>query len=415
MKKKSFFGRLLQKNYALFIFAVLISMIVWVYMSFSSPNTDATYTISDVPIRVDLSEDAVKEGLEVFTTSTPKATVKVSGTRTVIGSVTENDLTVAAAAGSITSAGTFSLDVNANKRSALGNFTISSYSPTKLSVTVDYRKSSEFLIDKTGVEFELEEGYFGSVTLPYSTITVSGPQTEVLSISKVIAEAKVPGKLKADKEVDAKVVLKDEVGDEISSDLLELSFTTVKAKIEVLPEKTVPVEPVYVNKPEGLDMTGEYLTISPGELRLAAAEDVLDGVTSVKLEAIDFSTLNNVKHKKKLSISIPDGCKNLSGTTTADVTLDFSGFASKTLTVEQITLPQGYSGEVNTKSIEVTVIGPKDDVDKLTASQVSAVVDTSGSSGSTGSVEMPVTIAFKNVDTCWAYEAYQVNVSLTKK
>ena len=415
MKKMSFFGRLLQKNYALFIFAVLISMIVWVYMSFSSPNTDATYTISDVPIRVDLSEDAVKEGLEVFTTSTPKATVKVSGTRTVIGSVTENDLTVAAAAGSITSAGTFSLDVNANKRSALGNFTISSYSPTKLSVTVDYRKSSEFLIDKTGVEFELEEGYFGSVTLPYSTITVSGPQTEVLSISKVIAEAKVPGKLKADKEVDAKVVLKDEVGDEISSDLLELSFTTVKAKIEVLPEKTVPVEPVYVNKPEGLDMTGKYLTISPKELRLAAAEDVLDGVTSVKLEAIDFSTLNNVKHKKKLSISIPDGCKNLSGTTTADVTLDFSGFASKTLTVEQITLPQGYSGEVNTKSIEVTVIGPKDDVDKLPASQVSAVVDTSGSSGSTGSVEMPVTIAFKDVDTCWAYGAYQVNVSLTKK
>ena len=92
MKKQTFFGRWMQNSYLLFVFALVISLVVWVYMSFNSPNTETTFTIGDVPIQIELSEEARNQGLQAFTVDDPKATVTVSGNRTVLGLVNENDL-----------------------------------------------------------------------------------------------------------------------------------------------------------------------------------------------------------------------------------------------------------------------------------------------------------------------------------
>ena len=78
-------------------------------------------------------------------------------------------------------------------------------------------------------------------------------------------------------------------------------------------------------------------------------------------------------------------------------------------------LPEDYTYEVTSKSINVTVIGPKEDINKLTQKNITAVIDTSNSSGKTGSVEMPVTFRFSGVKTCWAYGTYHANVTISKK
>ncbi len=418
MKKKSLFSRLMQKNYMLFLFAVLVSLIIWIYMSFSSPNTTTTFTLSNVPIKIELSEDARSQGLQVFTADTPKASVTLSGNRTVLGLVSENDLTVTAATGSIDSVGSFTLPVTANKRSSLGNFSVSSCSPSSVNVNVDYYKEREMPIQEN-IDVNVEDGYNGAVTLPYSTITVSGPQTEVLSIDKAVAQAKIPNKLSESKEVEAKVVLLDENGNAIDSKLIHLSYDSIKATVTVLPEKKVSVEPVFVNKPDGLEITDSMLNVTPSEMMLAGPESALEEIDSVKLESIDFSKLKNEKYNfDKLGIKFPENCKNISNDTTADVSLDLSGLSTKVFTVDKFVvegLPNNYSCVVTSKSVDVTVVGTKAEIEKLTASQITAVIDTSELSGKTGSVEMPVTFRFSGVSTCWACGSYQVNVTISQK
>ena len=418
MKKNSLFQRWMQNNYVLFAVALLISIVIWGYMTFNSSSNDTTFTINNIPIQIELSEDAQALGLQVFTEGETKASVTVSGNRTVLGMVNENDFTVTAAAGSIDSSGNYTLPVSANKRSTLGNFQITSSSPASISVTVDYFKSIDFQI-QDGIVFYVEDGYYGTASLPYTTVSVSGPQSEILKIKKVVAKANVDGKLKESKDVDAIIVLLDENDNELSQKLLQLSYSAVKATVTVLPEKTVAVEPVFVNKPEGLEITSDMISITPGELLLAGPSEDLNKMKSVKLEPIDIKTIKNEKiNFDELGIEIPENCKSISNYTSAKVTLNLSAMTAKTFTVDRCTvegLPENYTSEVTSKSINVTVIGKKDEIDALTASQITAVIDTSASSGKTGSVEMPVNFKFSGASTCWAYGTYQANVTISSK
>lgn len=418
MKKEPRHQRWLKNNYLLFAFALVISLVIWIYMSFASPNTDTTFTIGDVPVQIELSEEAQKMGLKVFGLTEPKASVTVSGNRTVLGLVNENDLLVTAAAGSINSAGNYSLPITATKRSSRGNYQITNTSPTTINVTVDYLKDSEFQLQE-GIIFYVDDGYYGTVSLPYTVVNVSGPQSEVLKVKKAVAKATISGKLTSTREVDARIVLYDENNNEVPQDLLNLSVETMKATVTVLPEKKVPVEPGYVNKPSGLKLSDEMVSVTPSELLIAGPEENLSKITSVYTDTIDFSKIKNEKIDfDDLPIIIPEGCKNISNYPTAKVSLDLSSFASKVFKVDKfevVGLSSQYTAEVTSKSINVTVIGPAADIEKLDSSKITAVIDTSTSPGKTGSVEMPVTFRFSGVDTCWAYGSYQANVTITKK
>ncbi len=418
MKKKSLSKRWTEKNYILFLLAVLVSLIIWVYMSFSSPNTNTTFTLSNIPINIELSQDARDKDLKVFPYSELKADVTLSGTRTVLGLVDGDDIEVTAATGSINSVGEYTLPITANKRSTLGNFTVAGCSKSSIQVWVDYNREKTFTIEKEGIIFDVADGYYGSVTLPNESIKISGPQTMVLKISQVKAVAKVQDKLKESREVNADIVLYDESGKEISPELLDLD-TTVTAKIDVLKEKEVKVEPTFKNKPEGLEFSESNLTVVPSIMLIAGPDDVLKELDSVKLEPKDFATLKNEKYTfEQLAIVIPENCTSISGDTEAEVVLDLSAMTSKTITVDKITvegLPSEYSSTVTTKSLPVVVYGTKAEIDKLTASQITAVVEIPKSSVSTGSTQKPVTFRFSDAKTCWAYGTYQANVTITKK
>ena len=97
--------------------------------------------------------------------------------------------------------------------------------------------------------------------------------------------------------------------------------------------------------------------------------------------------------------------------------LDLSSLVQKDLTVDRFVvegLDDSYVAEVTSKSINVTVYGAASDIEKLQASDITAVIDTSNAAGKTGSVEMPVTFRFKNETSCWVYGTAQANVSIYK-
>nr|WP_316612078.1 CdaR family protein [uncultured Ruminococcus sp.] len=415
MKKRSLSQLIFSKNYVIFILAVIISIGIWTYMSLNSSN-DTTVTISNVPIQMDLSESSRKLGLQIFTDEKQTASVTVTGNRTILGSVTESDLTVTAAASSVNSSGNFTLPVSAAKKNLSSNFQITGSTPSSVSVMVDYYKESTFQIQDK-ILFGVADGYYGATSLPYNSITISGPQTEVMKIKQVAAVASVEDNLLETTDVEADIVLYDENGNELSQKLLTMSFRTLTATISVLTEKSVKVEAGYVNKPSGLDLTN-LVEIHPSGILLAGPDDVMKTLVSVKTEEIDFSTLSDEAVTfNTLAINIPEKCKNISNNATAQVKIDLSGMTKKTFDVDTFKvegLSSAYKAEVTSKNISVTVIGPKSEIESLDADKITATISATGTAVKTGSVEMPVTFRFDDASSCWAYGKYTANLNISE-
>ena len=415
MKKRSLSQLIFSKNYVIFILAVIISIGIWTYMSLNSSN-DTTVTISNVPIQMDLSESSRKLGLQIFTDEKQTASVTVTGNRTILGSVTESDLTVTAAASSVNSSGNFTLPVSAAKKNPSSNFQITGSTPSSVSVMVDYYKESTFQIQDK-ILFGVADGYYGATSLPYNSITISGPQTEVMKIKQVAAVASVEDNLLETTDVEADIVLYDENGNELSQKLLTMSFRTLTATISVLTEKSVKVEAGYVNKPSGLDLTN-LVEIHPSGILLAGPDDVMKTLVSVKTEEIDFSTLSDeAVNFNTLAINIPEKCKNISNNATAQVKIDLSGMTKKTFDVDTFKvegLSSAYKAEVTSKNISVTVIGPKSEIESLDADKITATISVTDPAVKTGSVEMPVTFRFDGANSCWAYGKYTANLNISE-
>ncbi len=419
MKKKKFsLTRLMNNNKFLLILSFVISLVIWMYMSMGT-TSDTNVTINDIPIQIELPEAASESGLQIFSGADQKASITVTGSRATLGSVSASDITVTAAANSISSSGDYTLPVSASKTNPSSNFQLSStVTPSSINVVVDYLRESIFQIQEN-VVYKVADGYYASTSLASSSIVISGPQTEISKISKVSATANISGTLTDSATTNADIILYDEDGNEISSDLLSMDFTTVKATVSVMPEKVVSVKPVFTNKPSGLEITDDMITVEPSSILLAGSKDVLDVTSSVNLEAIDFSTLKSEKVTfDALGINIPTDCKNISNSTTAKVTLDLSGYTSKSFTVDTFSvkgLSSEYTSDVTQQNITVTVYGPSDQIDDLKASSITGVIDVSDFNGTTGSVQMPVTFTLSGADSCWVYGTYKANVTISEK
>ncbi len=419
MKDRFSLNKLMQNNKFIFVVAVLISVSLWLYSSLGTTN-DTSVTINNIPIQIELSDEARDNGLQVFSGNKQTASVTVTGNRVVLGSVKESDVTVTAAANSVNSAGSYNLPVSAAKTNPSSTFQISSaVTPSTISVVIDYFRESSFQIQDNHIVYRVADGYYGFTSLSSKSVVISGPQTEISKIDKVYAIAEINGTLTDSVSVDAELALYDKNDNKLSTDLFTMDVSKVKVNVSVLPEKTVEVKPTFINKPEGLEITEDMISIEPSTILLAGPKDILDKTTEVKLEPIDFLTLDaEEKTYDALGIDIPTDCKNLSNSTSAKVTLDLSGLTSKNFTVDKFTvegLSDKYDAQVTQKSITVTVVGTKKEIEKLSSSDIVAVINTSDASGTTGSVQMSVTFKLSGTKSCWVSGKYKANLTITEK
>ena len=98
------------------------------------------------------------------------------------------------------------------------------------------------------------------------------------------------------------------------------------------------------------------------------------------------------------------------------MTLYLSGLSTRKITVTNFSVKNLGSGKqavIYTKTLDVTVIGPKEEVAKLTQNNLVAEIDLSDSENFTGHTEMPVTFSISNASSSWVYGSYMVNLSVS--
>lgn len=418
-KRRFSLSRLFRNNKFVLIISLVMSIIIWVVMSLSNTN-ESDRVINDIPIQINLSEEAENNGLKIFSGDDQNASVTVKGNRVTLGTITSDDIVVSAqTAGTISTPGTYALSLTAKKAMSTDNFEISSsVSPSVITVFVDHSKKASFEIENK-LKYTVAKGYHADVTLSTSKVKVKGPQSEVSKIASASIEGTIGGEIREDKSSEFDIKLYDSSGTEISNGMIDLSETSVTANFSVLPEKEVPVNLAYKNKPQNLNVNN-FASLSPSKILIAAPSSVLDKLNSVSTEEIDMNNISNAKIKRNLELDLPDKVTNLSDNKTISASLDLSSFRSKRLSVSNKNfhltgLDKSYSYYFSTDALDVTVKGPKNRIKKLSASNISCSIDASDIDGTTGSISLPAKISIKNNNTCWVFGDYKVNVYVYKK
>ncbi len=419
-KRRFSLSRPFSNNKFVMVFSLILAVFIWVIMSLSNTNESDT-VVSNIPIQINLSDEATANGLEIFSGNDQTASVTVKGNRITLGSITSDDIVVSAqTAGTISTSGTYALSLSARKATSADNFDItSSVSPSVITIFVDHAKQRTYEIENK-LQYTVADGYHADVSLSTDEIKVKGPQSEVSKIATAAIEGTIGGEIKEDKSSEFDVKLYDNMGNEISNGMLTLSETAVTVNFSVLPEKELPVNLEFKNKPESLNIDS-FLDYSPTKLLIAGPEKVINKLESVSTEKIDFSKLSNKKEKLKVNLDLPDKVINLSESKSISVELDLRSYKSKQVTVSNDNfeikgLKDNYSYSFSTDELGISVKGPKSKLKNIDENDITCEIDASDIKGKTGSISLPAGVKIKDgsTDSCWVYGEYKVNLYVSK-
>ncbi len=414
-KSKFSIGKLFYNDKFVMLFSIILAFILWVNVSVTSQET-RYLTITDIPVSLpDLGND-----LQFFGAEDQTAEVRISGNSLVVASVTSSDIYITAADTSkLTSPGKYTVDLVPKKGSVKTDYTFeSTVKPSKIDVFVDRYDEREFAItDKIDVGSTAQGHYAATTVLSRQSVTIKGAKSIIDSIAEVDAVYSLTDPVSETKTVEAAIVLADKNGNAIQSDYITVDISTVTATIPVLTIKTVDIVPSIINAPDSFVYDSSMVSIEPSSIEIAVPPEEINTITSIRTEDIDISRISLTNNTlNDVGLNIPSGVRNLGQITTADVTFDKTKLASKNFKIEKFTVineSENRKTTVSTKFITVTMIGEKEQINSLTASNITAVVDMSSKGSFSGNGSMPVTISVNSkYSFCWAYDSYEVDVSV---
>jgi len=419
----SFLTRLFSHNITLLILAFLLAFSAWLYIN-GTAETDSSVTVKDIPIELELSDTAVADGLQIFKGKDEKASVDVRGNRVTVGSLSSSDIIVSSnQTGSITSPGYSTVALQAKKASIKSNYDIVSVSPSSLEIFVD-RETEKVLPIDNQITVELDDkNHYANVSLSQNKVSLSGPETQVSMIDSVaVVDAIDDVKTDASGERQEKLHYFDEDGNELNDlDMVMSDIDTVNVTITVQPIVSVDLAVNVSNAPD--DAPG--VTVKPSSVKIAGPQDTLDSIedNTVIVGGLDYSKLQNVYVNQKYNITLPSGCKVISGETSAVASVDLTSYYPAYLTakINSKIDTSTYSVEFASNNVDLTIYGPEEKADTITSSDVSVVADFTGllddmKDKSSLSLTIPLKITLgSDYSDCWVYGSYTTTVNVSKK
>ena len=408
------------------LFSVVAAVVLWFVIAASDTESDTGKTISDIPIQITLSDSAQQDGLKIFDKSGEKASVTVRGNWLTVSEITKDDIQVTARqSSSIDQPGTYPLQLTARSQSMRTNYEIvqDSLDPQMITVKVDRLKEEEFTVEDN-INYNKPEGYIGvQENFTPAKVTVSGPESDVEKIARIVAEYRTDDIISESQTITADLVFYDDNGDEIPKSDMEyvtLSEETVQVDINILKKAEIPVKATFSNKPAGFN-DSTLVTVNPATLEVGLPERYVDVLQQVELDPIDFTSISPDQATVNCKIKLPSGCKNLSNADNATVTLNLSGYSMKEFQIPDsvftvTSVPDGYSVTPVSKSVTVQVVGPTQDLDTLTEENFTADISLKDKEPFDGHKELAITIGVKGNSNCWIYkpngEDYKVSVNM---
>lgn len=412
-KKKS---KLFENKIFWAVVSLLAALFIWVYVT-GTQEEPIELSFNNVEV-VFTGEDTLQasRGYVINNISTETVSVKISGTRRNIGSLSASDIKATIDVSLISQTGTITQYYTLTYPDGVDADAVSivSSNPSVISFNVTRMSTKQVPVE---VQFKgsTAEGYIaGEVEYEPKTITISGPESELEQIDHVYAE--IGGdELSMTRTADVPFVLMDKSGNELSSDGFEFDVSTINVTIPISMMKEVSL---YVQCIYGAGATEENtsIEIEPSTITISGDTSVVSGINRIDIATIDLTDFA-LTLQDTYAIPLQNGVENVSGVTKAEVTIEIQGVSTKQFTVTNFNytgLPDGYYvEEIITQNLEVKVRGAQDVLDQIQSSNLRAVADLSEVT-QTGIMYVPVKVELDGFTNAGAVGEYMIAIRIRR-
>lgn len=411
---KRWLNRLFSSRLFVAALSVIGAVLIWCFYT-TTYGAKETRTFTGVEVNY-AGESTMRESLGLVLTyeDTETVTVTVSGPRRYIANLTAEDLIASVDLSKVTRTGdktlSYTLVYPSNVDSS--SMSVTRKSPEYISLVVSKLSTKSVVVEGEFVG-NTQEGYVADKVMSFepSTITLIGPEEELAQVDcafVTIDRDDVNSSFTAE----SAFVLRNADGKALEFDDVQCDAETVSAALTVNMMKEVALDVTLVDG-GGATSANVIKHIDPSSIMLAGDSATLAGVNTIYLGTIDLADYQNFPDTE-YTITIPNDTDNLSGVTTAHVSLEITGLSTASFTVynlEYINCPEGYTAEIMTLGIPVTIRAPEETLAQISANNLRAVADLSGI---TVTSKAPTTIYVDGFPNAGAVGDYTMTVVMTE-
>lgn len=403
------------------IFSIIASIALWSYVTYVE-NPDIAVTVSGIQVELNGKDALAENGLIVTNVNANTVSMRFSGSRKIVTKLDNTNVTVSVDLSSIVSSastsngtGVFQLSYKINYPTTINSSSITASDASYDYITITVEKVEEKSIPVKGTYTgDVAEGYQAdTMEFDPDTITVSGPESVVDQVAYAWVNVERDN-LSETLQEEMNVVLMDADGKEIKSDYLTLSQSAVLVTLPIVTVKDVALTVTFI---DGNSVTAADVsyTVSPETITISGDPEVMKDLNQINLGTIDLKDFAQ-STTKTFSIPIPNNVTNVTGKTTATVTVNINGLDTTKLTATNIqvkNVPTGYTADIVTASMDVTIRGTTDAISQVTASNIRIVADLSEIGNSIGTFSVEAVVYVDDVSGVDAVGSYKITVTLT--
>ena len=404
-------GRQKKYDWVVKLLCICSAFILWLYvMEVESPEYETT--IGGVIVELIGTDDLEsKNGLSVYSGRGVPITVTVSGKRSVVSKLTQDDIVATADVSDITEAGRHNIPIIVDP---LSNVTINQKTQDNVLVYVDQAETAIIPVRENIVSMDLTHPYeMGTIQFESNSINISGPKNVLSNVAAARVDLDI-GERKDSYTTVCEIYLVDKYNNRISNTYLNYSPTEITVDIPIYKSVTVPVEVKFQHG--YLDDTNSVITVTPSQVTIKGEESVMDESSLLAPIVLDEKKITENSYGKTVILQPAAGTFIDDDITEVQVSVEIdASIQSMDLIVTDIeaTGADGIRYAIEDEEMSVTIRGPIDKLQKIRPSDLYAVVDLSGySAESSGTVTKTADIIIDAEDAEGIYEVGEYTVQV---
>ena len=204
-------------------------------------------------------------------------------------------------------------------------------------------------------------------------------------------------------------------GEACSTEYTSCSQDTVKATLPIRAIKNVPLT-VNLIYGSGANETNTIVTVTPSYLTLTGDTSILSEMNQIVLSTVDLTDFNTT-FTDEYSIPLDNSLKNLTGLSTAEVTIEIVGLETKNYAVTNMAVvnaPEGSVVDFISESMEIRIRGTEEQLKQIHSENITLVADLTDYHDADGAYMVPVRVRVDGFTDVGAVGDYTVSLEIRK-
>ena len=351
---------------------LLLSLGLWIYVT-NIENPIKSYELSRVPVEIKNSDSLKDAGLALSPNQDFYVNLKIEGNSQDLFSIDKSDFTISV------DLSEFVLKKGENKIAVSiqeSPSTVKIKNSTGLTITVN---TEEYATKEVPVKSKIDvisksSYYVATPVFNPENIIVSGPESLVNRVTKVIAEGEESNAVKT---IVKNYIITpvDENDKEVTG--VQLSQKWAEATIEINEGKTVPIKINTTGTlPSGLKL--KSITSNTTQVGITGPQSILNSITEIGTEVINLSEIKDTTNIE-VALGIPEGILIHNGENSVVVNITVEKPQTKEFTIDysMIGAQSGITVVPDTNKVTIKVWGFEDVLASITEANFTAELDVS--------------------------------------